>query len=273
MTMFPSACVWNFPPPLAEALKQVKLTAFHYIDVEPATLDTPGDLQAQKELGLKVSCVALDHGLPGGRGLDGREHGGLRKAVPFLKQALNKAADLQAACAYLSSCGDSRQLNEFGGVLRELADDAARHQIKLCLEHAPGRALASASEALRFVRQLDHPNLHLLLDIGHTLLSREDPSRVIREAGSRIGYVQVNDNDGKKDRHWALLDGRLTREMLAGALEALKEVHYEGTLGLEVSGDFASVIGVFSRNRNLLLRLQLEQEAKSLKEPETRRKG
>jgi sugar phosphate isomerase/epimerase len=268
MTMFPSACVWNFPPPVAEVLKQVKLTAFHYIDVEPATLDTAGDLQAQKELGLKVSCVALDHGLPGRGGLDG-----LRKAVPHLKQALQKAADLQAACAYLSSCQDSRQLAEFGGVLRELADHASRHQIKLCLEHAPGRALASASEALRFVRQLDHPNLYLLLDIGHALLSREDPSRVIREAGPRIGYVQVNDNDGKKDRHWALLDGRLTRETLAGALEALKEVHYQGTLGLEVSGDFASVIGVFSRNRNLLLRLQLEQEAKSLKEPETRRKA
>jgi sugar phosphate isomerase/epimerase len=273
MTMFPSACVWNFPGPIGKALTQVKETAFHYIDIETDSLDAAGAVQTLKELGLKVSCVALDHKLPGGAKLDGKDQGATRTAVSFIKQALQKSKELGACYGYVGPCADRAQLRAFGAAIKELADDAAKKEIKLCLEHVPGRALASAMDALAFVRQAGHPNLYLLLDTGHTLLSKENPWEVVRDAGPRLGYVQMNDNDGRKDRHWALLDGRLTPDTLAKTVNALQEIGYQGTLGLEISKDFASIVSGLSKNRNLLLRLQLAGEVKSLKEPETRRKG
>src|SRR6266540_1789959 len=98
MDLLPSACIWAEEGPIERTLERVKETAFHYVDVEPDTLDA----------GLSV------------------------------------------------------------------ADFAAGHGIKFCVEHAPGRALARARDALAFVEQAGKANLYLLLDVGHTLLSKEN---------------------------------------------------------------------------------------------------
>lgn len=268
MTMLPSACIWNFGIRIEEALRIVKETAFHYIDVETDSLDAPGALQAQKDLGLKVSCVALDHKLPRRPSWDGKNQG----AVSHLRQGLQKSRELGARCAYVVPCADRRHLAAFGTALKELAEDAARRDIKLCVEHVPGRALGSARETLDFLKQLNHANLFLLLDVGHTLLSMENPWEVIEAAGTKLGYVLMSDNDGKADRHWPLLDGRLSYESLAKTIQALNRVGYQGTIGLELRKDFASLISGLSKNRNLLIRVQFSDEPKSLREPETRRK-
>ncbi|MFH1572939.1 MAG: sugar phosphate isomerase/epimerase [Acidobacteriota bacterium] len=272
MTIFPSACMWHFDTAVAEALRQVKETAFHYIDIETDSLDAPGALQAQKDLGLKVSCVALGRRLPAGSSLDAKDGGALRNAVSYLKQALQKIKNLGGQCAYVQPCADGKQLPAYGSAIKELAEEAAQREIRLCIEHVPGSALPTAADVLRLVQQTGHPNLYLLHDLGHGLLSAERPWEVVRQAGPRLGYVQMNDNDGKKDRHWPLLDGRLTAGDLTRTLQALEEVGYQGTIGLEVSKDFGSAISGLSKNRNLLLRLQATEEIKSLQEPETRRK-
>jgi sugar phosphate isomerase/epimerase len=270
--MFPSACVWNSGGEVIDLLRQVKETAFHYIDVDPATLDAPGALQAQKDLGLSVSCVKLDHRMPRGCSLDARDPAELRKAVEYLKQGLQKSHALGACVAYVGSCAGRKNVDAFGMALRELAEDAAGKRIRLCVEHVPGRALSTAREALGFVEKLNHPNLFILVDVGHAVLTREKSWEIIAAAGTRLGYVQLNDNDGRNDRHWALLDGRLTSSDIGRVLETLRQVGYQGTLGLEISRDFASLISGLSKNRNLLLRLQEPAEPKSIKEPESRRK-
>lgn len=269
MTMFPSACAWVFRTDIDAVLKQIKETAFHYIDVQPETLDAPGAVDTLKSLGLKVSCVELE---PGISSLDGKDPTESRKALERLKQKLEKAHSVGARVAYVRPCSSRKHLKAFGAGLAELAGYAAKRGIKLCIEHVPGTALATAKEALSFVQQVNHPNLYLLLDVGHALLSNEKPWDIIAAAGDRLGYVQMSDNDGKKDRHWALLDGRLTAEDLKKALEALRQVGYEGTLGLQLSRNLRVLEAEFSRNRNLLLRLQMTAEPKSMKEPEARRK-
>lgn len=269
MTMFPSACTWAFSTKIDEVLRQIKETAFHYIDVQPETLDAPGAVDTVKSLGLKVSCVELE---PGVSSLNSKDPTGSKKALEHLKRKLEKAHSVGAKVAYVRPCSKSKHLKAFGASLAELASYAAEKGVKLCIEHVPGTALATAREALSFVQQVNHPNLYLLLDVGHTLLSNEKPWDIIAAAGGRLGYVQMSDNDGKKDRHWALLDGRLTVEDLRRILEALRQVGYEGTLGLQLSKHLRVLAPGFSRNRNLLLRLQMTTEPKSMKEPETRRK-
>ena len=270
MTFFPSACIWNFKDPLLETLVRIKQTAFHHIDVETEVISA--EVQRKiGELGLKVSCVALDHHLPYGSSLGGNPDR-IRKGVTYLRQALEKAQGLGARFAYVAPCSDMRQIDSYRTALVELAEDAGRKGIKLCIEPVPGKALPGAREVLAFIEKAGHANLYLLLDTGHALLSREKPYEVVRAAGIRLGYVQLSDNDGKKDRHWALLDGRLKEDDLVQMLGALREIGYEGTLGLELSGKLPSLMSSLAKNRNLMMRLQAPVEVKSLQEPELRRK-
>ena len=44
-------------------------------------------------------------------------------------------------------------------------------------------------------------------------MSGEDPEAVIANAGDRLGYVHLDDNDGLSDLHWSLLEGVMTEEI------------------------------------------------------------
>ncbi len=270
MTFFPSACIWDFKEPLAETLVRIKQTAFHYIDVEPELIPPESHLKI-KELGLRVSCVALDHHLPGDSALDG-DPARVRNAVAYLRRSLEQSQALGARYAYVAACSNTKRIDSYRAAVIELAEEALKREIRLCIEPVPGRALPDAEATLAFLERDGHPNLYLLLDTGHALLSREKPQETVRAAGLRLGYVQMNDNDGKRDRHWALLDGKLKEDDLLQTLEGLRDIGYEGTLGLELSGKLPSLISSLAKNRNLLMRLQAPVEVKSLQEPEARRK-
>src|SRR5262249_42658930 len=136
------------------------------------------------------------------------------------------------------------------------------HGIKLCVEHVPRSALSTARDALTFVEQSGKSNLYLLLDLGHTLLTKEKAWEIVAAAGPRLGYVQLDDNDGKKDLHWPMLDGVLTEEALIRTLAALRATGYSGTLGLELVPYFhVSLVSSWSKNHNLVLRLQQTKTA------------
>jgi sugar phosphate isomerase/epimerase len=225
-----------------------------------------------KQLGLKVSCVALDHHLPAGSSLEGGDPGALRKALEYIGKGLERIETAGAKAAFVSPCRRQKNLRNFAGALKQLADLAAPKQIKLCVQHAPGSALPTAKSTLAFVNENQHANLFLMLDSGRAILAREKAWEIIAAAGAKLGYVQLNDNDGRNERHWPLLDGRMTQADLTRILEALQQAGYEGTLGLELGHDRASIVCGLAKNRNLLLRLQMTVEPKSMKEPETRRK-
>ena len=260
MSILPSACIWAHRPPMTQVLEKIKVTAFHYIDVETDTLDAEA-LERQKKLGLKVSCVALDHKLPKDCSWDANAP---RKMVDHLRQALQTSQSLEATVGYVSPCKDRKQLKPFGEAMAELATDAAARGIKLCIEHAPGRALPGAKETLAFIEQVGHANLYLLLDVGHTLISKEKPWEIVLSAGQKLGYVQLDDNDGKSDRHWPLLDGKLTIEDLTKTLANLHKIGYQSTVGLELVEQYhTALISSFSKNRNLVLRILQEIEKKA----------
>src|SRR5262249_53899659 len=114
-------------------------------------------------------------------------------------------------------------------------DYAGARMVRLCVEHIPGRALSSAAATLDWLAALAHPNLFLLLDAGHCLISGEDAAAVARRAGPRLGHVHLHDHDRPGDVHWPLLTGRLTRDGLAELLAALREVEYRGGVALELN--------------------------------------
>lgn len=104
--------------------------------------------------------------------------------------------------------------------------------VRLCLEHIPGRSLPTVAKTLAWLEKTD---LALLLDIGHCLISEEDPVEAIVQAGGRLGYVHLDDNDSVGDLHWPLLTGRLTADMLTAFFAKLKHLGYKGAVSLELN--------------------------------------
>ena len=103
--------------------------------------------------------------------------------------------------------------------------------------------------------KLDHSNLYLLMDSGHLQISRENPASVIAQAGDRLGYVHLDDNDGQDDLHWALCDGVLTRTRLRELLVALTNSPYMGPVGKthpELKNPFESLRKVCRELREIL---------------------
>ena len=80
---------------------------------------------------------------------------------------------------------------------------------------------------------MQQPALKLLIDVGHCLISHENAAELIRAAGSQLGYIHFDDNDGEGDLHWALLTGVCTEETLRSTIAALAECGYERCLCLE----------------------------------------
>ena len=69
--------------------------------------------------------------------------------------------------------------------------------------------------------------------MGHCLISNEDPAAAVREAGDRLGYIHFDDNDGREDLHWGLLQGCLTERQIAETIDALRGINFSGPLCLE----------------------------------------
>ncbi len=158
-----------------------------------------------------------------------------------MRRQIADAARLGATHAYVVSGmdGSADGLARFAEACGLLADYAAGRMVRLCVEPIPGRALPSAAAVLEWLRRTAHPNLALLLDVGHCLLSGEDPAAVARAAGDRLGYVHLDDNDGAGDLHWPLLTGRLTPTHLSDLAAALRELRFSGGLSLELKAAVA----------------------------------
>ncbi|MGH8887686.1 MAG: sugar phosphate isomerase/epimerase family protein [Egibacteraceae bacterium] len=63
--------------------------------------------------------------------------------------------------------------------------------VRLAVEYKPGTAVASAADAIRL--SADVPGTGVLLDTGHAYAAGEDPTKVVRQLGARLGHVHLGD--------------------------------------------------------------------------------
>ncbi len=157
------------------------------------------------------------------------------RVLPYFSGAIERAGALGARAVYMVT-PDIRLPDDsfYRRAMARLADSAAVAGVRLCIEPHPGRALATCAEALDFVRRVDHENLYVLIDLGHTLITGEDPAAAVRSADGRLGYVHVDDNDGRADLHLPLFSGVLTPGVAESFLGALAELNHDGGLGIEL---------------------------------------
>jgi sugar phosphate isomerase/epimerase len=258
-----SVLLTSLPLEFEQAVRQVAAMEFTHVDLVAEIARPPSHYEVLAESALTVSCCPIGRGVPEEQTLDTPDVSNRRAAVEAFQRQIADAALLGATHGYVISGKDSSPdgLARFAESCGILADFAAARMVKLCVEHIPGRALATAAATLDWLVQLGHANLFLLLDIGHCLITSENAAELIHRAGSRLGYVHFDDNDGIGDLHWALLTGKLTEANLRDSLEALPRAGYRGPLALELSPKNADPAAALKEGKALLSRLAVSQDA------------
>ncbi len=83
--------------------------------------------------------------------------------------------------------------------------------------------------------QVNNPNLHANLDIGHAHCNSCTPVlQWIESLGNRIGYVHLHDNHGELDEHLGLGKGNIPMQDVCRTLE---ECSPDAIWAIEAEGD------------------------------------
>lgn len=112
---------------------------------------------------------------------------------------------------------------------------AEAHDTVICFENMPMLALSLSTpeQILRFVKQINSPNMRVCLDTGHCAVFGLSPADAVRLLGKEyLRALHVHDNDGKADRH--MLPGEGVIDWDAFAL-ALAEVGCDCPVSLETA--------------------------------------
>lgn len=247
-----SALTSSLPLPLVDAVGAIAELGFQWIDLPPTLDPTLPELLLQQN--LTVACVALERDQPAGTDLASLDEAVQADSIEYYRQAIVRAEKLGADQAYLTPplATDSDTLGRWADGLHVLADAAGQQGLRLCVEHFPGRALPTVAATLALIDRLRHPALGLLIDVGHCLISQEDPAQAVAMAGDQLGYVHFDDNDGQSDLHWPLLAGQLTRRQILDTLAALREIDYAGVVSLELNATLDDPLGNLRQSRQLL---------------------
>ena len=232
-----SCCTWALTGSESEILTAIASTDIRHIDYRPFDFHTEISRQLILDLGLIPTCMATGFGMPGQAALDSVDPELRSVAIKHTRRALEYADEMDIRRAYVlpGEKAEKESLKWYAESVFSLANIAAAYGVKLCIEHFPGKALESTQDTLEFINRLGHKDLYLLIDIGHTQISNEDPIEAITRAGDRLGYFHLDDNDGYSDLHWGLLDGVLTEDVLNNTLGALKQISYDGPVSLEIN--------------------------------------
>ena len=248
-----SACAWLLTGPPLESLRRLRGLGFDMVDLRTDCWDgvSSADLQ---NAGLTVPCVGITPApLPNGLTLDALTTADAESALPCLVASMERAASLGARTAYMvtppSRVGEDQAYIDS---MSRLGNEAARLGVKLCVEPSPGFALGDYTETMRLLDTANSDGLYALLDLGHLLLTGEDPAATIRILGDRLGYVHVDDNDGLSDVHYGLLEGVLTEGALYSFLDAIAGSAYDGPLAIEIKSDIPSPLTSLVRSRNAI---------------------
>lgn len=114
-------------------------------------------------------------------------------------------------------------------VFRSILDTAEEYGVILCLEPLSFRLtdfITKASDAIRMVEEIDHPNFRMMLDVRSASADEMPIPEQIRQSAPYLAHFHANDDNGKGPG-----TGNADYE---GISAALLEVGYSGYLSVEV---------------------------------------
>ena len=166
----------------------------------------------------------------------------LRVTETRYRQAIKKAQELRTSklvlhAGFLPLVYDSewfveRSVSFWRRLIREVPEG-----LTVCLENVlePEAALLT-----QIVRGVDDPRLRICLDLGHanTFASKEPPEAWLRACAPFLSHVHLHNNEGGRDLHAALMDGKMD---CAALLRLLAQLAPEATCTLELMQDRPSL--------------------------------
>ncbi|MGX9890490.1 sugar phosphate isomerase/epimerase family protein [Streptomyces sp. NPDC002276] len=133
-----------------------------------------------------------------------------RGGLDGLKRQLDVLQDMRApfanTCAYEPDPDAERNPAAVADLLGEFCRLARTAQVDVLLEFTPLSHVPSLAAAVELLKQLDQPNLRILLDTLHLVRAGEGPADLRKTDQQLIGYCQLS-------------DGPLTSESLATYLD------------------------------------------------------
>lgn len=122
-------------------------------------------------------------------------------------------------------------------VIRQLTDYLKGRELIICLENLTTKGLNdSADSLLRFIHEIDSPNLAICLDTGHlNLCEDKDQGAFIRKAGKYLKALHIADNEGQADQHM-MPYGKGNVDWPTVWAE-VKAIGYDGIFNYEIPGE------------------------------------
>ncbi|KAL7527556.1 hypothetical protein ACHAWF_002227, partial [Thalassiosira exigua] len=209
---------------------------------------TPAEAkEALDEAGLVAGAVCLRYPAKFARGAMTHPDPAMRReAVELTKAAADAAKVLGCDEVVVWSAYDGydypfqveyeEKWDAIVAAFRECCD--AHPDVKWSLEYKPTDentrffAVPSTGAAILLVREVDRPNMGLTLDVGHMLMSGENPGQSIAMAGRRAPLfgVQLNDGYTRLAAEDGLMFGSVHPSMALEAMYQLRKVGFEGHL-------------------------------------------
>jgi L-ribulose-5-phosphate 3-epimerase len=166
------------------------------------------------------------------------------RRIDFLVRAIDIAAVISADCVSLWSgrvrdgAGDREAMRRLVGGLAEVLDYAASRDVVLGFEPEPEMFIDTQQRFADLLGELDRnridaSRLRLTLDVGHLHCQGETPIACqIRQWSNRLVNVHMEDMRLGVHEHLMFGDGEIDFGPVVGAFE---EIHYGGTLNVELS--------------------------------------
>jgi sugar phosphate isomerase/epimerase len=132
---------------------------------------------------------------------------------------------------------DERVLARRVQALDRIAEYAQGGRTIICLENLPfpGSGVETLAEIRAIASAVSRKNVAICLDTGHANVTGVNCPGFIREAGTQLAALHINDNPGTSDDHM-LPYGRGTIPW-DQVLQALRAINYQGPFNLEVPGE------------------------------------
>ena len=114
-------------------------------------------------------------------------------------------------------------------VFKEALETAEERGVMLCLEpltHRLTNFITKASEAVKMVKEINHPNFKMMIDVRSASDDEFPIPELIRQSAEHLTHFHANDDNGRGP-------GKGNADY-AGISDALKEIGYEGYLSVEV---------------------------------------
>lgn len=230
--------------------------------VYPQDLGHKGEsVQAVKNSGLAVSAVNVNV-----KGEDVFRNGSFtnpdaavrRRAVDYLKTAMDMAADLDAGmlsvCPLIDGWDYSFQVDymkQWEWLIECFTEATAyRADIKVSIEYKAYEVrnrivLPNMGRTLHFCDVVGAKNLGVTMDVGHALIAGETPAAelCIAQAAGRLFYVHFNDNDRGAD--WDMLPASVNLWETLETLYYVEKLGWDGWMAYDVftrSGDNAEAV-------------------------------